>query len=142
MANKISEAVGGNRFNHYDDKRGIISGGEGTRGKTSALYVVKTAEQIADSSKCKEMRCEDSFGIPEISRGDQATNGGNSHNRTTTRDEGNTGERSGQMRGRKQSHGSLAAPKDGERGWQVVAASIADHRLLRDVPGTRRCGIG
>ena len=54
-------------------------------GETSALDVGKTAEQIADSSKSKEMRCEDSFGTPEIGRGDQATNGGNSHNRTTTR---------------------------------------------------------
>ena len=53
--------------------------------------MVKTAEQIAVSSKCKGMRCENSFGTPEIGRGVQATNGGNSHNRTTTRDdEGNT----------------------------------------------------
>ena len=76
MASKNPEAEGKKRFNYYDDNRGIISGGEGIRRETSTLDVVKTAEQIADSSKCKEMRCEDSFGTPEIGRGDQATNGG------------------------------------------------------------------
>ena len=29
---KPPEAEGEKRFNHYDDNRGIISGGEGTRG--------------------------------------------------------------------------------------------------------------
>ena len=40
MASKTAEAEGEKRFNHYDDNRGIISGGEGTRGETSAPDVV------------------------------------------------------------------------------------------------------